>query len=268
MTRLLVLVCLVAGSTVALVAQAAPSSAARAPTWVAVEGGVQAIVSLPSAPFPHPGKPYGDPSVWVFVPAGAARAAAVDVVVHYHGFESRLETTVPGYRLVEQVVESGRDTVLVVPQGPVMARDGDFGKLMEPEGLQRLLTDVLAVLPRDGLAPPKLGGLTLSAHSGGYRAVARALEHGGAPVQRVLLFDALYGDVDTFAEFAREGGQLRSVHTPRGGTRGANLQLRQALLAAGRPVSDAPDGSGTVILATDLDHSGCLSGGLLATWLR
>lgn len=245
-------------------ADAHPEEATWPEPWLAAPAGVSATLSLATAPFPHGDRPYGDPSVFVFVPAAALSADRVDLVLHYHGFEGLLERLVPDYRLTEQVAASGRPAVLVVPQGPVMARDGDFGKLMLPGGVQQLLDEVWGRLVEGGLRAER-GGLVLSVHSGGYRAAARALDHGGVPVEQVLLFDALYGELDSFQRWVEAGGRLRSVHTEKGGTRGANLRLRERLVAAGVEVADA---GRVVVAATEAGHNECLAEGGLADALR
>jgi hypothetical protein len=258
---------MVEGKQFSAAAAALPSA-----TWTEIDGGQQTIVPLRSAPFPHGDKHWSDASVLIFVPEGAAQQHDLDLVVHFHGFTSKVADVVPMYQLTQQVAASGRDVVLVVPQGPVMARDGDFGKLMEPDGLKRLLTDVLAVLQRDGKATSQsLGDITLSAHSGGYRAVARGVAQGGVPVSTVWLFDALYGELDVFEAHIASGGKLLSTHTPKGGTRSRNDQLLERLKAAGiAVVTDVREASAQVMIApapVELNHSTCLQAGGMSTWL-
>ncbi|MFN7144225.1 MAG: hypothetical protein ACK4YP_10640, partial [Myxococcota bacterium] len=139
--------------------------------WVPNGWGEQATIGLPSAPFPYTGASYDDDSVLVFVPDGFTDRDAVGVATHLHGWNATLSEVATAQRLVEQVAISGRDTVLIVPQGPEEAEDGDFGRLMEPGGHATLVRDVLSVLYRDGFVTrPAVGDVALTAHSGGYLA--------------------------------------------------------------------------------------------------
>jgi len=245
-----------------------PAADSAAVRWQAVAGGARAVVPLQAAPFPHGDRPWSDRSVWLFVPEGHDPAEPVDLLVHLHGFEAELATTVPAFHLEAQVAGSGEDWVLVVPQGPVNARDGDFGKLMEPGGLAALVDEVMGVLSAGGHGGER-GRVRLSAHSGGYRAVARGLDHGGVEVHGVFLFDALYGERATFRRYVLGGGQLTSSHTATGGTRGQNRRLLDELVAAGLTVhTDVAHPAGPVVIGpTPLGHVAALADGRLAAWL-
>ena len=117
--------------------------------------------------------------------------------------------------LREQLHESYQNAILVVPQGPVHAADSRFGKLDTPGGFERFLGDVRRVLQSpearralhaEARLPPeaRVGKVCISAHSGGYRAAARAAEIGQFPIQEIYLFDALYGDISVFADWLEE----------------------------------------------------------------
>ncbi len=202
--------------------------------WGHAALGRQAVIAMPSAPFPHRNGPYQDDSVLIFVPDHFTGREGVNVVLHAHGYHARVRDVTPAHALAEQVVLSGRDVVLVAPQGPLMAADMALGKLDKRGGLRRLLEDVVAVLYRDGLAPiPALGEVVLTAHSGGYRGVANMLDAEDVPVKAVHLFDALYSRVSAFYMFGRRGAVVRSSFTWKSATEDDNAQLTR-LLASNR----------------------------------
>ncbi|MDP2315205.1 MAG: fibronectin type III domain-containing protein [Pseudomonadota bacterium] len=233
--------------------------------WETDSWGTQATLGLPSAPFPYEDSPYDDASVLIFVPDGLADRGALGVVTHLHGHNATLADIVASQHLVEQHALSGRDAVLIVPQGPVEAEDGDFGRLAEPDGLATLVRDVVAVLYRDGVVThPETGAVALTAHSGGYRATAAMVRSGGLPVTAVHLFDALYGDTDTFADFAEDGGTLRSSYTASGGTDLENESLRDDLgdvgVTVGESFTDADLQTGPITVGpVDATHAGCVT---------
>ena len=231
--------------------------------------GVTGVAALPSAPFPFKGHPYDDRAVLVFVPAAFTGTGPMDVVVHLHGHSTTARDEATQHRLREQLHASGRRAVLVVPQGPIDARDGHFGRLMVGGGLRRLVEDVVALLHRDGLTrEARLGQVVLSAHSGGFHAVAMMLERGGVDVAEVHLHDAFYGFEPTFRAFVEGGGRLRSSWTG-GVTERYNRKLAQRLRE--RSVAFSTDGGPEGLVRSDVTlwrtpwrHSDCVHGG--ETW--
>lgn len=237
--------------------------------WVTSGGITSTIVPLRSAPFPAEGYPYTDSSVLIAFPEGMAPDGPLALATHFHGFSVELRSMVERGQLLEQLRSSGTRTVLVVPQGPMEARSGDFGKLMEPWGFRRLTQDVLAMLARDGfISEVKTDRVIVSAHSGGYQAAARVLQVGGVKVDTVLLFDALYGHSDVFADFVRSGGALRTLFTSGGGTIDGNIALQRRLEADDIPVSDAlyDPRSRVVVAYSPHNHSACLHLGRPMAW--
>lgn len=205
--------------------------------------GSGATVDMPAAPFPSAPSAFTDPSVRVFLPEGYRDRGAHDLVIHFHGHNATLDETLSSHFYQEQLWASGSNAVLVVPQGPVNAASGDFGKLMKPGGLSRLIEEVLILLYREGqITHPVLDGLVLTSHSGGYKAVAVNLESASmspTPVQ-VNLFDSLYGYETTYQAFATAGGRLRSNYTQGGGTLSHNQTVAAYLEQHGVVVADTP----------------------------
>src|SRR5688572_21959295 len=105
------------------------------------------ITQFVSAPFPHPAraeghqykdkffpadKHYRDSTVAIFIPRGFRETGKIDFVVHFHGWHNSVPGTLSQYRLIEQLVESGKNAVLIVPEGPHDAPDSFGGKLEDP----------------------------------------------------------------------------------------------------------------------------------------
>ncbi|MEO1266576.1 MAG: hypothetical protein AAFX99_00670 [Myxococcota bacterium] len=240
--------------------------------WREQGGAIRGFARLPTAPFPYEGLPYDDDRVFVTFPAQLDRSAPVPVIVHLHGYGVELERMVKAKQLSEQLMMSGRNAVLIVPQGPLLANSGHFGKLMQPGGFRHLIDDVLALLARDGFVEHRQrGSVIVSAHSGGYQAASRALLHGGVAVDAVFLFDALYGRLDIFKLFVEQGGQLRSLYTDAGGTRRRNVMLRHIFEdKLGIPTHRRLRGPNTrvVIAHSPESHAACVRlGRPLARWL-
>ncbi len=246
-------------------ALAGSASALPTSTWNDITRGTTrygrgTTVRLATAPFPHASGSWTDDSVHVFVPDGYTPRETVDFAVHFHGHNATLAATLVDHRYREQVWASGANLILVVPQGPVSAASGNFGKLMTAPGLERLLDDVLAILYRDQVvASPWIGDVMLTEHSGGYIATAAnlGLVTPRGQVTSAHLFDGLYGRSSDYEAFVRDGGFLRSNHTASGGTRTNNQALLQALgsLAVSETAFAALRDRNAVIWATSASHS-------------
>lgn len=221
-------------------------------------------LELPTAPFPHPSAGFTDASVRIFVPDDMRDVGVQDLVVHFHGHTTDLAQTLAGHRYEQHLCASGVNGILVVPQGPVQTASGNFGKLMDPGGLAALVQQVMVVLYREGsIVSPQLGELVLTAHSGGYVAVATNLDPAinTVPVGHVHLYDSIYGYASRFVDYAEAGGVLRSNYTPFGGTVDQNQQVIASLEQAGvavvtEPTQRALRDEPVIIYAADTSHGG------------
>lgn len=166
--------------------------------------GVTVYARLASAPYPHPEEPYSDDTVAIFIPSAlqADGDGNLDVLLHLHGHYNNVGHVLATQRLREQLAETGRAPLLVLPQLPFDAEDSSPGFLGEAGGLARLLEEVFevvrepsvqAALARPTPAGARPGRVVLSAHSGGYKAAGQAAKLGGVDVSEVWLFDGLFG---------------------------------------------------------------------------
>jgi hypothetical protein len=198
--------------------------------WTQDAYGTHAVINLPHAPFPKTGWAWTDSSVYVQIPKGFNDDGQDDFVCHFHGFSTNISSVLSAHYYALQFAASGRDAIFILPQGPVNAASGDFGKLMDEGGMKDLCGDVLSILYRDGtLGRPRIGDVVLSSHSGGYRGAAAAISRGGVRVRAVNLFDSLFGQVDVFSEYGNSGGLLRSNYTSSSGSADHNAVLSSAL---------------------------------------
>lgn len=212
------------------------------------EYGELLFTQLPSAPFPHPkraeghqygnqffpaDKHYSDSSVAIFIPKGYRKTGTVDLVVHLHGWWNNIDSTLKRYKLPQQVAESGKNVILVVPEGPKNAPDSFDGKFEDPGGFKRFVRDVVDFLFRESkIKTHKLGKVILTGHSGAYHGISFALLRGGIPgkIREVYLFDALYGQTEKFSYWIDHyKGKMTTIYTDSGGTKGETESLMEDL---------------------------------------
>ena len=87
----------------------------------------------------------------MFIPKGFRETERVDFVVHFHGWRNTVADTLQQFKLVEQLVASGKNAVLIVPEGPRNAPDSAGGKLEDREGFKRFMDEAMVTLRQRGV---------------------------------------------------------------------------------------------------------------------
>ncbi|HEY6952741.1 MAG TPA: hypothetical protein VI758_10060 [Bacteroidota bacterium] len=220
--------------------------------------GEMLVAKFASAPFPHPlringhlydstlyrfDQHYSDSSVAMFIPDGYRPSDSVDLVFHFHGWFNNIDTAFKRYELARQFAESGKNAILIVPEGPRDAPDSFGGKLEDKDGFRRLTEDVLDYLyTMKKINAHRVGQIILSGHSGGYHVISSILARGGLTehIREVYLFDALYGQTEKFVHWLDLfDAKLVNVYTDSGGTREETRNLIDDLDSWGMPHFEA-----------------------------
>jgi len=173
------------------------------------------------------------------------------IVVFFHGNGATLERDVRDRQLVpQQVSDSGVNAVLLAPQLAVDAADSSAGKFWQSGGLKRFVDESanhLAKLYGDPGAAKAFANMPiiLVGYSGGFLPTAWSLEVGGLGnrVRGVVLFDAVYGELDKFASWiaGNRSGVFVSAYTRY--TKRHDQDLIRMLRDKGIAVSDDMAGS-------------------------
>jgi subtilisin family serine protease len=174
--------------------------------------------------------------------------AAVDVVVHLHGFSTRGRSMqlpadmvpVSGLDFTDPQDRSsaGRTspTLLALPRGNFFGgrsgRGYNFPALHPPGALNELVDDALARFAAQTGTRPARGLLILTAHSGGGASLMRILRY--ADPDEVHTFDALYTDPSPLIAWAQQriargSGAMRVLYRPGEGTEPASLAVESAI---------------------------------------
>ena len=227
------------------------------------------VTQLVSASFPHSSraeghkykdeffpadKHYSDNTVAMFVPKGFADAGRVDFVIHFHGWRNTVAGTLEQYKLADQLSASGRNAILIVPEGPKNAPDSSGGKLEDADGFKQFMDEVIAALKRRSVLKndSRIGQIILSGHSGGYQVMSSVVERGGLAdqVREVWLFDALYARGEKFLAWSEKtGGRLVNIYTDGGGTKVRTEEMLAQLKQRGTNMLVTTD---TAVIAMEL----------------
>lgn len=180
---------------------------------------------------------YSDRQVLLHIPKGFDIRRPGLLIVFFHGHGAKLADDVYLRQQVPaQISSSGINAVLIAPQLAVNAADSSAGKLWQPGAFARFLGEAAQHLAKLHGDPRSVRSFTsmpvvIVAYSGGYVATAWSVHHGGIArrLRGVVLFDALYGELDTFADWITTQKSAFFVSTYAGSTLARNHQLQKML---------------------------------------
>ena len=177
---------------------------------------------------------YQDSSVLILVPDKLKlQNNSVDIVFWFHGWRNNIDTALNYFHLAQQFINSKKNAVLVLAEGPKNAADSYGGKLEQADIFKKLLQDVLKNLHQNKFTPKKCkaGNIMLAGHSGGYRVIAYMLQNGGVPVKQVVLFDALYSETDKYMQWIKNDStdKFINIYTNKGGTAVESVKMMAEL---------------------------------------
>ena len=180
---------------------------------------------------------FNDRRVLLAIPAGFDIRRPSLMIVFYHGHGATLGDDVfQRQQVPAQLAIAGANAVLIAPQLAVNAADSSIGKLWQPGGFARFLGEAareLANLHGDPRSARSFATMpiVIVAYSGGYVAAAWSVHHGGirSRLRGVVLLDALYGEMDKFADWIAADRSRIFISAYTGSTRSRNRELQQIL---------------------------------------
>jgi beta-lactamase class A len=202
--------------------------------WNTFPSGEWARIFLKNSPFPHPSRKdgyqyqdkffpydphYSDSSAVVVIPKGfSENNNAVDLIIHFHGWNNDVLNVMEQFNMVQQLIASKKNVILVFAQGPYRASDSGGGKMEDNGGLKRFVEEILQNLKVENrIKSTEIGKVIITAHSGGYRPAILSLVRGKLDknVKELFLFDAFYALTDQIIPWLKQdqNNRLRSIYT-------------------------------------------------------
>jgi hypothetical protein len=193
---------------------------------------------------------FNDNRVLMHVPESFDAHKPGVIVVFFHGNGATLERDVRDRQLVpQQISDSGVNAVLLAPQLAVNAADSSAGKFWQPGGFKRFLDESashLARLTGDPKSAQAFANMpvVIVGYSGGFLPTAWSLDVGGATnrVRGVFLLDAVYGELDKFANWIEKNRSGFFVSSYTRYTKPRDRELIEMLRDKGITVTENMDG--------------------------
>ena len=178
---------------------------------------------------------FSDRRVLLHLPPGFDARRPGLMIVFLHGHGATLGDDVFARQKVPAQL-AGANAVLVAPQFAVRASDSSSGKFWQPGAFARFVGEAAGQLARlhgDSKTVRSFASMpvVIVAYSGGYAPAAWSVHHGGLGkrLRGVVLFDALYGEVDKFANWIAADSTRLFVSAYTSSTRRGNDALRAKL---------------------------------------
>jgi hypothetical protein len=180
---------------------------------------------------------YSDNRVLLHIPKGFDVRRPSVMIVYFHGHGATLRRDVwRRQRVPAQITASGVNAVLVAPQLAVDANDSSAGKFWQPGAFGEFVGEAaqaLAELHGDPRTVRTFASMpiVIVAYSGGYMPAAWCVSQGGLGrrVRGLILLDALYDNINTFASWIERDRSAFFVSTYLGSTREKNAELVRVL---------------------------------------
>jgi hypothetical protein len=199
---------------------------------------------------------YSDSTVLIFIPSYFKKSDSTDLIFHFHGWFNNIDSVPTQFLLTEQLYQSGKNAILIIPQGPKNAPDSYGGKLEKELVFKNLVTEIMIFLVEESIIPSThIRNTILSGHSGAYRVMAHILQHGGMPskIKEVWLFDGLYSEENKFLSWIQSSnGYFTNIYTKDGGTYSLSKQFESMLNKAEIPVVYGNNGINRELLNSNL----------------
>ncbi len=180
---------------------------------------------------------FNDSRVLLHIPSSFDINRPAVMVVFFHGHGANLTRDVLHRQNVpEQISLSGVNAVLVAPQFAVDAADSSTGRFWQPGGFARFVNEAgkkLASLDGNPAKAKQFATMPviIVAYSGGYLPAAWSIRNGGLGLRLrgLVLLDALYGEIDNFANWIKNSPSKFFVSAYTSSTRRQNLELANIL---------------------------------------
>jgi predicted esterase len=164
---------------------------------------------------------YNDSSAYIFVPDYFDKNKPFTYVVYFHGWGNNIDSALVQYKLKEQFYNAQLNAIFIFPEGPKNAPDSYGGKFEKPDTFNYFMKDAEQFLKREKLITTKQqANIIYAGHSGAYRVMSYLLLHSTYNCKGILLFDALYAELEKFSMYLQmhPSCKLIDIYTDNGGT--------------------------------------------------
>lgn len=171
-----------------------------------------------NAMFPDGIKPlndnrYNDNSSLILVPKSFKKNQPFQLFFWFHGWGNNINQTLESFKLEEELVASGINAILILPEAAKNANDSYAGKWEKPNNFNLYFNELKAFLTTKNIInETQPHSLIIAGHSGAANVLTRVMQHANHHIKGVLLFDALSYESSLIASFIEKSSSTKLIH--------------------------------------------------------
>lgn len=143
--------------------------------------------------YPSSDSKFNDNSCLVYVPKHFDKNKIWHFMLWFHGWNNNIQSTIEQFKLREQIILSGANVILIMPEGVKNGNDSYCGNWEQDNYFNYFMEDVKLKLKSEKIVDNITANnqLIISGHSGASRALVRVMDFSSTTIKSILMFDAI-----------------------------------------------------------------------------
>ncbi len=162
---------------------------------------------------------FNDNSCLVYVPKHFNKNKQWHLMLWFHGWNNNIQSTIEQFKLREQIVLSGANVILIMPEGVKNGNDSYCGNWEQTNYFNYFMEDVKLKLKSEKIVDNITANnqLIISGHSGASRALVQVMDFSSTTIKAILMFDAIYSHETNIINCLKKNPscKLVNLHTSR-----------------------------------------------------
>ncbi len=172
-----------------------------------------------NAKYPSNDSRFNDNSCLVYVPKHFNKNKPWNFMLWFHGWNNNIQSTIEQFKLREQIVLSGANVILIMPEGVKNGNDSYCGNWEQANYFNYFMEDVKLKLKSEKIVDKITAEnqLIIAGHSGASRALVQVMDYSSITIKAILMFDAIYNHETNIIKCLKKFSscKLINLHTSR-----------------------------------------------------
>lgn len=169
--------------------------------------------------YPSSDSKFNDNSCLVYVPKHFNKNKQWHFMLWFHGWNNNIQSTIEQFKLREQIILSGANVILIMPEGVKNGNDSYCGNWEQANNFNYFMEDVKLKLKSEKIVDNITASnqLIISGHSGASRALVMVMNYSSTTIKSILMFDAIYSHENSISNCLKKftSCKLINLHTSR-----------------------------------------------------
>lgn len=153
-------------------------------------------LKVANAKFSSSDSKFNDNSCLVYVPKHFNKNKPWHFFLWFHGSTNNIQSTIEQFKLREQLILSGVNSIIIMPEAAKNAPESYAGNWEQANNFNYFMEDVKLKLKSEKIVDNVTAEnqIIIAGHSGAARVLVRVMDYSSISIRGILLFDAIYGN--------------------------------------------------------------------------